>query len=158
MVPESKEKVLGLKQLSSRISAMRAAGKKIVFTNGCFDIIHVGHTRYLAEARALGDLLIVALNSDSSVGRLKPGRPIVGENERAELLSNLSVVDFVVIFNEDTPYETIRELCPDVLVKGGDWKREDIVGSDLVSEVYSLPYVDGKSTTEIINKILRLRS
>ncbi|MEO5355697.1 MAG: D-glycero-beta-D-manno-heptose 1-phosphate adenylyltransferase [Nitrospirae bacterium YQR-1] len=158
MTPVSKEKVLGLAQLSRRVSGLKAEGKKIVFTNGCFDIIHAGHTRYLTQAAALGDVLIVALNSDSSVGRLKPGRPIISENERAEVLSNLTMVDYVVVFNEDTPWETINVLRPDVLVKGGDWKIQEIVGSDLVPEVHSLPYVDGRSTTEIINKILRLRS
>ncbi|MBF0520558.1 MAG: adenylyltransferase/cytidyltransferase family protein [Nitrospirae bacterium] len=158
MSPEFKNKVLGLLELKSRINALKADGKKIVFTNGCFDIIHVGHTRYLAMAKSLGDILIVAVNSDDSVGRLKLGRPIVSEHERAEVLASLSVVDYVVIFNDDTPYETICELCPDVLVKGGDWKKKDIVGADIVPEVHSLPFVDGRSTTEIINKILRICS
>ncbi|MBF0464794.1 MAG: D-glycero-beta-D-manno-heptose 1-phosphate adenylyltransferase [Nitrospirae bacterium] len=158
MAPEFKDKVLGLLELKSRINALKTDGKKIVFTNGCFDIIHVGHTRYLTMAKSLGDILIVAVNSDDSVSRLKPGRPIVSEYERAEVLASLSMVDYVVIFNEDTPYETICELCPDVLVKGGDWKKQDIVGADIVPEVHSLPFVDGRSTTEIINKILRICS
>ncbi|QWR76625.1 D-glycero-beta-D-manno-heptose 1-phosphate adenylyltransferase [Candidatus Magnetomonas plexicatena] len=158
MAPECKDKVLGLSELSLRVNTLKADGKKIVFTNGCFDIVHVGHTRYLSMAKALGDILIVAVNSDDSVRRLKPGRPIVSEHERAEVLASLSAVDYVMIFNEDTPYETISELRPDVLVKGGDWEKEDIVGSDIVSEVHSLPFVDGRSTTEIINKIKGLHS
>ncbi|MCG6551432.1 MAG: D-glycero-beta-D-manno-heptose 1-phosphate adenylyltransferase [Candidatus Magnetominusculus sp. LBB02] len=127
---------------------------KIVFTNGCFDLIHAGHVKYLQEARALGDMLIVAVNSDNSVRRLKPQRPIVPQAERAFVLSGLAAVDFVFIFDEDTPLEAITALRPDVLVKGGDWKKEAIVGSAIVPEVYSLPYLDGMSTTAIINRIL----
>ncbi|MFO0753916.1 MAG: D-glycero-beta-D-manno-heptose 1-phosphate adenylyltransferase [Thermodesulfovibrionales bacterium] len=136
------------------ISSLKAGGKKIVFTNGCFDLLHIGHVRYLKEAKALGDVLIVGLNSDASVGRLKPGRPIIAEAQRAELLASLEAVDYVTLFSEDTPYALVKSLLPDVLVKGGDWKREEIVGSDIVPEVYSLPYVAGNSTTEIIRKIV----
>jgi rfaE bifunctional protein nucleotidyltransferase chain/domain len=143
--------------VKAKLGRLRAEGKKIVFTNGCFDILHVGHVRYLNQARALGDALVVAVNSDSSVGRLKPDRPIVPENERAEVLAALSAVDFVVIFNEDTPYEIIKTLGPDILVKGGDWKREDIVGGDLVADTRSLPYVENFSTTAIIERILKAR-
>lgn len=110
--------------------------------------------RYLAEARRLGDLLIVALNSDASVRALKPDRPIVPQAERAEMLAALYMVDYVTIFDEETPYDTIKTLRPHVLVKGGDWKVEDIVGSDIVGETWSLPYVQNYSTTEIINKII----
>ncbi|MBF0458518.1 MAG: D-glycero-beta-D-manno-heptose 1-phosphate adenylyltransferase [Nitrospirae bacterium] len=153
-----KDKVLSLYELLRIVGEIRAGGKghrsKIVFTNGCFDIIHAGHIKYLQEARALGDILIVAVNSDDSVRRLKPRRPIVPQAERALVLSALEAVDYVLIFNEDTPLETISALRPDVLVKGGDWKKEDIVGSALVPEVYSLPYVEGMSTTGIIDKIL----
>lgn len=153
-----KDKVLSLDELLRVVGEIRAGEKKerskIVFTNGCFDIIHAGHVKYLQEAKALGDVLIVAVNSDDSVRRLKPHRPIVGQAERAIVLSALAAVDYVLIFDEDTPLETIMALRPDVLVKGGDWKKEAIVGSALVPEVYSLPYIEGMSTTGIINKIL----
>ena len=139
--------------LKTVIDRLKADGKKIVFTNGCFDIIHIGHVRYLREAKKLGDVLVIGLNSDSSVSRLKPKRPINPESHRAEVLSSLEMVDYVTIFNEDTPYELIKHLKPDVLVKGGDWKKEDIVGSDIVPEVHSLPYISGISTTEIVNRI-----
>ncbi|GAB5047119.1 D-glycero-beta-D-manno-heptose 1-phosphate adenylyltransferase [Thermodesulfovibrio sp. TK110] len=147
-------KILTPEKLKKEIEKLKKKGKKIVFTNGCFDIIHVGHVRYLKEAKKLGNVLIVAINSDSSVRKIKPLRPINVENERAEVLSAMQFVDFVTFFNEDTPYELIKYIQPDVLVKGGDWKIQDIVGADLVKEVYSLPYVEGVSTTEIINKIL----
>ncbi|MBZ0155605.1 MAG: adenylyltransferase/cytidyltransferase family protein [Alphaproteobacteria bacterium] len=146
--------ILSRDEAAGVISSLKAGGKKIVFTNGCFDILHIGHARYLKEAKGLGDVLIVGVNADSSVGRLKPGRPIIGEAQRAEMLASLEAVDYVVLFSEDTPYELIRSLMPDVLVKGGDWKREDIVGSDIVPEVHSLPYISGNSTTEIIRKIV----
>ncbi len=147
--------VLDWNSLKTKLDRLRADGKKIVFTNGCFDIIHIGHVRYLREAKKLGDVLVVGLNSDSSVSKIKPGRPINVENHRAEVLSSLEMVDYVTIFSEDTPYELIKHLKPDVLVKGGDWKKEDIVGSDIVPEVHSLPYISGISTTEIINRIKR---
>ena len=149
-------KILTLKELVSELARLRAQGRRIVFTNGCFDIIHVGHVRYLREAKALGDLLVVGLNSDSSVAKLKPGRPVNSEALRAEVLAALEMVDYVTLFTEDTPYELIRALKPDVLVKGGDWKKEDIVGADLVAEVHSLPFVEGMSTTGIIDKIRSL--
>jgi rfaE bifunctional protein nucleotidyltransferase chain/domain len=140
-------------ELKAIIDKAKESNKRIVFTNGCFDIIHKGHVRYLRQAKALGDILIVGLNSDSSVRRIKPGRPINPEDDRAEVLSSLEMVDYVVIFDEDTPYELIRFLRPHILVKGGDWKVEDIIGSDLVEKTVSLPYVEGVSTTEIIKKI-----
>lgn len=146
-------KVLGRMELKARVDATRGAGKKVVFTNGCFDILHVGHVRYLAEARKLGDVLVVGLNSDDSVGRIKPGRPVVPEAQRAEVLSALEAVDCVTVFEEETPYELIKLLRPHVLVKGGDWKKEDIVGSDLVPDTRSLPFVKGMSTSAIIEKI-----
>jgi len=152
-----KDKIHDLKTLKSALDDLRADGKKTVFTNGCFDLLHVGHVRYLREARSLGDVLVVGVNSDSSTGRLKPGRPIVPEAERAEVLAALESVSFVVIFNEDTPYEILKILRPDVLVKGGDWRRQDIVGNDLVADTRSLPYVEGSSTTGIIERILKAR-
>lgn len=133
-------------------------GKKIVFTNGCFDILHKGHVTYLNEAKKLGDLLVIGLNSDASVKRLKgPERPINNEKDRQFVLSNLRSVDFVEIFEEDTPLSLILKVMPQILVKGGDWKIEQIVGGKEViaagGEVYSLQFVDGYSTTSIINKI-----
>lgn len=133
--------------------------KKIVFTNGCFDILHAGHVAYLNEAREQGDLLVVGLNSDSSVKRLKgEQRPINSERERKFVLENLKAVDLVEIFEEDTPLNLIKEICPNVLVKGGDWAIDQIVGSDFVlengGEVKSLTFVDGFSTTNTIDKIL----
>ncbi len=140
-------------ELKTIIDKAKASNKRIVFTNGCFDIIHKGHVRYLRQAKSLGDILIVGLNSDGSVKRIKPGRPINPEDDRAEVLSSLEMVDYVVIFEEDTPYELIKFLRPHILVKGGDWKVDDIIGSDLVEKTVSLPYVEGVSTTEIIKKI-----
>jgi D-glycero-beta-D-manno-heptose 1-phosphate adenylyltransferase len=132
--------------------------KKIVFTNGCFDIIHKGHVTYLAEAKKLGDLLVIGLNSDASVKRLKgPERPINNELDRQYVMSQLKPVDFVEIFSEDTPLNLILKVKPMVLVKGGDWKIEQIVGGKEViqsgGEVYSLNFVDGYSTTALIHKI-----
>ncbi len=147
------KKLLERKELKAICGLLSAQGKKIVFTNGCFDIIHKGHVRYLRQARKLGDVLVVALNSDKSVSLIKPGRPLNSERDRAEVLTALCMVDYVTIFDEKTPYQLIRSLRPDVLVKGGDWKKEEIVGSDIVKETYSLPYVKGVSTTGIINKI-----
>ena len=144
-------------ELIEVVRRLRAGGKKIVFTNGCFDLLHAGHVRYLKEAKRYGDILLVGLNADKSVGSIKKNRPIVPEQERAEVLSSLAMVDYVVIFDELTPWELINALRPDVLVKGGDWKREDIVGSDLVKEVYSLPYHKGLSTSGIIQKIRSLK-
>jgi len=141
-----------LKEICGRLAGQ---GKKIVFTNGCFDIIHKGHVRYLRQARKLGDVLIVGLNSDRSVALIKPGRPINSERDRAEVLAALCMVDYVTIFDERTPYKLIRLLRPDVLVKGGDWKKEEIVGSDIAKDTYSLPYVRGISTTGIIEKIIK---
>lgn len=149
-------KILSWNELKSETDGLKAEGKKIVFTNGCFDILHVGHVRYLKEARKLGSVLVVALNSDSSMERIKPGRPVVPEAQRAEVVAGLGMVDYVTLFGEDTPLELIEFLRPDVLVKGGDWKKEEIVGSEIVPETYSLPYIHGVSTTEIIEKINRL--
>lgn len=138
---------------------MRGEGKRLVFTNGCFDLLHPGHVRYLDQARALGDALVVALNSDRTVRALKgEGRPILSERERAEVMSALEAVDYVTIFDEETPREIIAALLPDILVKGGDWPIEQIVGREEVEaaggRVLSLPYVEGSSTTDIIERIL----
>jgi rfaE bifunctional protein nucleotidyltransferase chain/domain len=145
-------------QLPATIERWREAGEKIVFTNGCFDLLHFGHLHYLADARDLGDRLVIGLNSAASVRRLKgPTRPINDEITRTHLLAALEVVDAVVIFEEDTPLKLIKLVQPDVLVKGGDWKPEQIVGSDVVlargGKVLSLPFIQGYSTTNIEQKI-----
>lgn len=133
-------------------------GKKVVFTNGCFDILHVGHKRYLEQASALGDVFVIGVNSDASVKRLKgPNRPVNPEQDRMEILSALGFVDYVVLFDEDTPYELIKKVQPDILVKGGDYTVDKVVGRDVVEarggRVELIPFVDGKSTSNIINKI-----
>ena len=132
--------------------------KSIVFTNGCFDILHRGHASYLNQAKSLGDNLIVGVNSDRSVRALKgESRPVNNESDRAFLIDNLKSVDYVIIFDEDTPYDLIREIQPDFLVKGGDWKKEDIVGWDIVKEsggkVLSLKFIENYSTTNTIKKL-----
>jgi len=152
-------KVHNRESLRNLISQWQLQGERVVFTNGCFDLLHYGHLHYLADARDLGQRLVVALNSGASVRRLKgPTRPINDETTRAHLMAGLEVVDAVVFFDEDTPYELIQMLQPDVLVKGGDWQPEQIVGADIVldrgGEVRSLPFVDGYSTTKIEQKIL----
>ncbi|MBI4710826.1 MAG: adenylyltransferase/cytidyltransferase family protein, partial [Nitrospirae bacterium] len=136
-------KVVHKNRLKQILSELKSRKKKIVFTNGCFDIIHIGHVRYLSEAKKLGDILVVGLNSDNSVSRIKPGRPVTPEDQRAEVLSALSMVDYVTPFDEDTPYELIKTLKPDVLVKGADWDVKNIVGNDIVKEVRNIPFVEG---------------
>ncbi len=147
-------------QLEQTLSQWRAAGDKVVFTNGCFDLLHFGHLHYLADARDLGDRLVVGLNSAASVRRLKgPTRPINDELTRTHLLAALSMVDAIVVFEGDTPLELIKLVQPEILVKGGDWKPEQIVGADVVlargGQVLSLPFVVGYSTTNIEQKILK---
>jgi D-beta-D-heptose 7-phosphate kinase/D-beta-D-heptose 1-phosphate adenosyltransferase len=153
-------KIKTISELRPLLDILRAAGTKIVFTNGCFDLIHTGHTRYLAKARSFGDILIVAVNSDASVRRIKgEKRPVNPEAERAEVLAALGSVDFVVIFDEPDPHTIISELQPDVLVKGGDWPVEKMIGRDIVEarggKVISVPYIEGASTTGIIEKIVK---
>jgi len=145
--------------LESILAGEKQKGKTVVFTNGCFDLLHVGHVKYLQAARQLGDLLVLGLNSDDSIRRLKgPGRPLIGQDERAHILAALNCIDYVVIFDEDTPLELISQLRPDILVKGGDYTAEGVVGRELVESyggrVELINFVDGKSTTNIINKIL----
>lgn len=152
-------KILDLKELIRERERLRRKGKRLVFTNGCFDLLHPGHVRYLKEARLLGDALVVALNSDRSVRVLKgEGRPILNQEERAEVMAALEAVDYVTIFDDETPRELIARLRPDVLVKGGDWTIEHIVGREEVEaaggSVLSLPYVAELSTTAIIDRIL----
>ncbi len=153
----SKNKIIDRTEIHSIIAGLKKDGKKVVFTNGCFDLIHVGHVRYLSQARELGDILVVGLNADESVSSIKPGRPVTPEEQRAEVLAALSMVDYIVLFNEDTPYELIKAVGPDVLVKGADWKTEDIVGNDIVKDVRTISFVDGISTTAIIRKIQNLK-
>jgi D-beta-D-heptose 7-phosphate kinase/D-beta-D-heptose 1-phosphate adenosyltransferase len=146
-------------ELISILEDFRRNGKKIVFTNGCFDLLHIGHIKYLREAKGFGDILVVALNSDSSVRRLKGDKkPLIPQSERAEVLSALEMVDYVTIFDEDTPYEIIKELQPDVLIKGGDWTIEKIVGRDIVEakggKVIAIPFIEGASTSRIVERIL----
>lgn len=148
--------ILNRGDLISTVRRQKSAGKKIVFTNGCFDLIHIGHVRCLRAAKEYGDVLVVGLNSDRSVSLIKPERPVMPQAQRAEVLASLETVDYVAIFDEETPYELIKLLQPDVLVKGGDWKKEEIVGFDIVNETFSIPYIQGISTTKIIEKIKKL--
>ena len=157
-----KEKILPLEDLLARLAQERAAGRKIVFTNGCFDILHPGHIAYLEDAAACGDVMVLGLNSDTSVRRLKGSeRPINSEQDRAVMLAGLASIDYVTLFDQDTPMELISAVKPDVLVKGGDWTIENIVGADFVQgrggEVYSLPFREGYSPTSLIEKIKALR-
>ncbi len=152
-------RILDRDALRAALAEDRRAGRTIVFTNGCFDLLHLGHVRSLREARRHGDRLVVGLNSDASIRRLgkAPGRPIVGAAERAEMLAALEGVDYVSIFEEDTPLELIRAAEPDVLAKGGDWSENAIVGADFVrargGRVERLPYHPGLSTTEVLRRI-----
>jgi len=153
------EKLFSEEALQAFVSDCKKQNKKIVFTNGCFDILHRGHVEYLAHARDLGDVLILGLNTDESVKRQgkSPERPINKEDTRAIILASLSCVDAIVLFNEDTPYNLIKLVQPDVLVKGNDYKAEDIVGYDIVTEaggkVITIQLVDGFSTTKLIEKM-----
>ena len=151
-------KILPLDEAVERVAKLKRQGKRVVFTNGCFDLLHPGHTRYLAAARALGDLLMVAINSDRSVRSLKgPNRPVVCESERAEVLAALRFVDLVTVFDDLTPRSVIARMLPDVLVKGGDWGPDAIVGREEVEaaggRVVSVPVVEGYSSSAIIKKI-----
>ncbi|HEV8429210.1 MAG TPA: D-glycero-beta-D-manno-heptose 1-phosphate adenylyltransferase [Pyrinomonadaceae bacterium] len=152
------EKILSPEQLLRERQRLRAAGKRLVFTNGVFDLLHVGHVRYLAQARALGDALVVAINSDKTVRELKgPARPIFDQAERAEILAALRFVDYVTVFDDVSPRSLITQLLPDVLVKGGDYQLDQIHGREEVEaaggKVIALPFVEGASTTELIKKM-----
>jgi rfaE bifunctional protein nucleotidyltransferase chain/domain len=154
------EKILGRAAMLAERERLRAAGKRLVFTNGVFDLLHVGHVRYLAQARTVGDALLVAINSDRTVRELKgPDRPVFDQSERAEILAALRVVDYVTIFDDVSPRSLIAELLPDVLVKGGDYALDQIHGREEVEaaggNVVSLPFVKGASTTTLIQKINR---
>jgi D-beta-D-heptose 7-phosphate kinase/D-beta-D-heptose 1-phosphate adenosyltransferase len=152
-------KILSLEEVPAWRARLKKSGKRLVFTNGCFDILHVGHVRYLNKARVLGDALVVAVNSDRSVRRIKGElRPIVPELERAEVLAALASVDYVFIFDDTTPRRIIDAIVPDVLVKGADWGLSDVVGRDTVESaggrVLTVPLVEGSSTSEIIRKVM----
>ncbi len=154
-------KLLSLHDALEKVHKWQTAGKKIVFSNGCFDILHAGHVEYLTAARKLGDVLLIGLNSDKSVQRLKgPNRPVCSELDRASVLSALEVVSGVVLFNEDTPEKLISILLPDILVKGSDWAVEQIAGARAVLEhggtVLTLPLLEGRSTSGIIEKIIKV--
>lgn len=154
----SSDKVVPRASIGAALDADRRSGRTVVFTNGCYDLVHAGHLHLLEAAAALGDVLVVGINTDASVRRLKgPARPILGFEERARLLAGLEVVDWVVGFAEDTPEVLIREVAPDVLVKGGDWTPDRIVGKDLVEgrggRVVSVPLKPGSSTTELVARI-----
>jgi D-glycero-beta-D-manno-heptose 1-phosphate adenylyltransferase len=145
----------------SFVEELKTHAKKIVFTNGVFDIIHRGHVEYLSEAKSLGDVLIVGMNSDSSVKMIKGDkRPIVLDNDRAYVLSNLKPVDFVIMFDDDNPYELIKTIVPDILVKGADWSEDKIIGADIVKqnggEVKRIKFVENNSSTNIIDRIIQL--
>ena len=151
-------KIKTLPELLNTLKSLRRKKKKVVFTNGCFDILHAGHASYLATAKSMGDILVIGLNSDFSVKKLKgKSRPVVSQKNRAIMLSALWAVDFVVIFNELTPIKLIKAIRPDALVKGGDWKKENMVGADFIEsyggKVKSLRYIKGLSTRGLIARI-----
>ncbi|HEY3581660.1 MAG TPA: D-glycero-beta-D-manno-heptose 1-phosphate adenylyltransferase [Pyrinomonadaceae bacterium] len=153
-----KAKILSIERMLAERERLRAVGARLVFTNGVFDLLHVGHVRYLAQARALGDALVVAINSDRSVRELKgPDRPVFDQHERAEILAALRHVDCVVVFDDISPRSLIKRLLPDVLVKGGDYQLDEIHGREEVEvaggEVISLPFVPGASTSSLIDRM-----
>ena len=157
-LPEASHRVVSRDHIAAALEPLRREGREIVFTNGCFDILHAGHVRYLQAARRLGGALVVGLNDDASVRRLKgPERPINSELDRAELLASLACVDFVVLFGEDTPLELVRTVQPDVLVKGEDWREKGVVGADLVEarggRVVLVPLLEGRSTSRLVERI-----
>jgi D-beta-D-heptose 7-phosphate kinase/D-beta-D-heptose 1-phosphate adenosyltransferase len=156
-------KIKSTDELIEIAARLKRENKRIVFTNGCFDLLHVGHVRFLKQARSLGDVLMVGINSDASVHRIKgKTRPILGQEERSEVLAALEAVDYVTVFDESTPWALIKKIRPHVLVKGADWGMDEIVGRDIVEgdggEVANLPLVDGISTSKIIEKIIKLHT
>lgn len=155
-----RKKILNLNKLLQLRTNWKKEKRKVVFTNGCFDILHPGHVYLFREAKKLGDILVVAVNTDESVRRIKgPDRPVFPLNERMEVLSSLEYIDYIFSFNEETPHRVISSLRPDVLVKGGDWRPDEVVGKKEVEaaggRVVLIPYQEGKSTSEIVKKILK---
>jgi D-beta-D-heptose 7-phosphate kinase/D-beta-D-heptose 1-phosphate adenosyltransferase len=158
----TRSKIKAAEELSGILSALKKDKKTVVFTNGCFDILHMGHAAYLEEAKKQGDLLVIGLNSDSSVRRLKgAGRPLVNQDDRAGMLASLQAVDYVTIFDEDDPGSLIKKLDPDIIVKGSDWRESEIIGGDFVKKrggkVMTIPFLDGYSTSALIEKIKAAR-
>ncbi len=150
------KKIISIKLLVAKLPVLRKQGKVIAFTNGCFDIMHMGHVAYLQKAKKDNRILIVGLNSDKSISNIKgPNRPICPQQSRAAVLAALACVDFVVLFNEATPYNLIKAVKPDVLIKGADYKNKEVVGSDIAKKVELLPFIKGFSTTDIIKKIAK---
>ncbi|MCF8032264.1 MAG: D-glycero-beta-D-manno-heptose 1-phosphate adenylyltransferase [Desulfarculaceae bacterium] len=162
-MPSSQDKIKDVKAAAAEVRRVQSEGGKVVFTNGCFDLLHAGHVDLLERARALGDFLVLGLNSDQSVRSLEKGpeRPVVPQELRARVMAGLASVDAVVIFNESTPAELIAQIAPDVLVKGGDWPEEKIVGADTVKarggQVHSLPLVPGLSTSGLVERLKKGR-
>ncbi len=157
----SGRKIKNLPQLKKIVSGLKAKGKKIVFTNGCFDLLHYGHVKYLQDAKRSADVLVVAINSDASVRRIKGSlRPIVSQFDRLRTIAELESVDYVALFGEDTPLKTIKTLKPDIIIKGSDWKKNKIAGAEFVSsyggKVKTIKLVSGRSTTQLINKIAKM--
>lgn len=153
-------KIKNINQLKKITAKLRKQGKKIVFTNGCFDLLHYGHVKYLQEAKKNGDILVVGINSDASLRRIKgKKRPLVNESDRLKTIAALESVDYVVKFNEDTPFNTIKAVEPDILIKGADWKKQDIVGGNFVSSyggrIKAIKLIPGRSTTNLIRKIAK---
>ncbi len=153
-------KIILLSGLKREVKALKQKGRRIVFTNGCFDLLHFGHVKYLQDAKSKGDYLIVAVNSDASIKKIKAkNRPVIGQSDRLKTIAALSSVDFVIIFNEDTPLKLIKALKPDVLIKGADWSKEKIVGADLVQsyggKVETVKLVKNRSTSALIEKIVK---
>ncbi len=156
-------KILDRNTLKNELDPLRKKGKKIAFTNGCFDILHIGHIRYLREAKKTADILVLAINSDASVKKIKgEKRPLVPQEDRAEIMAALEFIDFVTIFDETTPLELINLLKPDVLIKGGDWAQDKVVGRDEIKKwggkLTLIPEINGKSTTSIVDKIRQIYS
>jgi len=156
-----KNKIKKIESLKKLVSQLKAKGKKIVFTNGCFDILHFGHIYYLSRAKKKGDILIIAVNSDKSIRKIKgPTRPVQNQKDRTGILSALEFVDFITIFNEANPYSVIKDLKPNVLVKGADWKKKDIIGADIVRKyggrVCTIKFLPNRSTTRTLSKIKHL--
>jgi D-beta-D-heptose 7-phosphate kinase/D-beta-D-heptose 1-phosphate adenosyltransferase len=151
-----RNRISTLEEIKSEVKRLQEINKKVTFTNGCFDLLHVGHTNLLNFAKKLGDVLVVAINSDKSLSYLKSyKRPLVGERDRAEILLSLRSVDYVVVFKEPTPKKVLSELRPDILVKGGDYKQSEIIGREYVKKVYIFPFIKNKSTTNLINLIVK---